>query len=471
MFIAYLKNSWIFILLLVALSIFFFSNSSLFYPIFIQHIDSQVYIHTAHEILSGKILYKDIFDHKGPTMHILECLGFWLSTKNFNGIWWVQLCVFLIGVLPLLFLLKQKGGVLITLGSFIVFLSWIYRFNRIGDNIPEMYAIGFVSLYFYYFLHLIEQDSIIKSHLIGIGIVSILLAFLKLNFAIVLFPSFIFLIYKTFSRTKNFKFLLWIFVGVLIIFIPIFLYFSFHHAIKDAFYAIWLFNLNYVSNQTISFFKSIKEIISFQIYFILFLFVSIIFKIIFSKKEIAVWVILLTSLLLGILVLVGLSGRGADSIHYMIPVAPIVFLLFFYSINSIQKSLMYFFLIGVLYFFKPVVLHYFDKKTTDNPYKNIVSYLNSHKSENETLCVLGNLSCLYEMTNMSCNTPYFYTYPILADEHSYIYNQFFTHFKNVKANWIVLQTLYPSLKNENEILKDYTLLNTFGNEKLFKLKK
>ncbi|MBK8143714.1 MAG: hypothetical protein IPK62_01320 [Bacteroidetes bacterium] len=54
------------------------------------HIDSQVYIHTAHQILQGKILYKEVFDHKGPIMYVIECLGFLFCGKTFFGLWLSQ---------------------------------------------------------------------------------------------------------------------------------------------------------------------------------------------------------------------------------------------------------------------------------------------------------------------------------------------------------------------------------------------
>ena len=44
-----------------------------------MHVDSQVYIYAAQQILKGKILYRDVFDHKGPVMYLFECADFFMG--------------------------------------------------------------------------------------------------------------------------------------------------------------------------------------------------------------------------------------------------------------------------------------------------------------------------------------------------------------------------------------------------------
>ncbi|HMN33603.1 MAG: hypothetical protein IT215_01965 [Chitinophagaceae bacterium] len=464
------KKSWAIFLFAIAATIFSFAKSTLFLPLYAQHIDSQVYIHTAQEVLNGKVLYKDVFDHKGPAMYVFECLGYWLHAYNLNGIWLVQLISLLIGLLPLLFYLQRRGGVVLAMSSLLVFLSWIYRFNRIGDNIPEVYSLGLVSLYFYLLLTIIDNQFIAKKYqLIGIGMLTVFLVLFKLNFAIVVIPSLIYLFIQIVKITKNISFLIWLIVGAVACLLPFVFYFSYHHALYEAFYAIWIFNLNYVSTQSISFFQSIWDVFYFQIFFISFLIALISFSVFYIKKERSFFIILIITFVSSILVLVGLSGRGADSIHYVIPLAPVVLLLFFYAIFHIYKKFIFLWMLGAVYFFKPVVVHYFDKNVYTNSYEDLISYINLQKKEGETLCVIGNYSCLYDMTKLPSNTPYFYTYPILSNPNNDIYKKFLQRNMDSKANWLALQIQYPPLKDEKELLKNYELVKKFASINLYHL--
>lgn len=60
-------------ILFVLAFLFLFSKSPLLFGWNASfHIDSQVYLYTGMKILDGKILYRDIFDHKGPMMYVFE---------------------------------------------------------------------------------------------------------------------------------------------------------------------------------------------------------------------------------------------------------------------------------------------------------------------------------------------------------------------------------------------------------------
>ncbi|HJV66345.1 MAG TPA: hypothetical protein VJ550_11470 [Geomonas sp.] len=57
--------------------------------------DTGVYLYSADRMLDGALLYRDVFDHKGPLLHLLNALGLLIAGRNPVGIWLVDLaCLF-----------------------------------------------------------------------------------------------------------------------------------------------------------------------------------------------------------------------------------------------------------------------------------------------------------------------------------------------------------------------------------------
>ena len=53
-------------------------------------IDSSVFITAGRAIASGKIMYKEIFDHKGLYLHFINALGALISGKSLIGLWLIE---------------------------------------------------------------------------------------------------------------------------------------------------------------------------------------------------------------------------------------------------------------------------------------------------------------------------------------------------------------------------------------------
>ena len=63
--------------------------------------DSAVFVLIGKAIVNGKIVYKDLFDHKGPILFFIEAIGYSISERT--GIWIIQ-CIF--GLFTLLFVYR-----------------------------------------------------------------------------------------------------------------------------------------------------------------------------------------------------------------------------------------------------------------------------------------------------------------------------------------------------------------------------
>lgn len=462
-------HSWIAVISILVGSILFFIHSDLFLSIDALHIDSQVYVHAAREMVRGKILYKDVFDHKGPAMYLFECLGILISKKSLIGIWLIQLVMFLAGVLPFFYFVYKKSGISTMLSLLLIFFAWIFRFDTIGDNIPEFFSIGLTCLYFFLYLKISENCYRANTpELLSIGALFVFLFLLKVNFIILLLPSFFFLGYKIFKQTKNFWFLIWVKLGAAIVLFPFFIYFYIHQAFYDAIYSFLLFNFEYVAMQKLSFGQSIFDAFYLQKYFLLAVFLMMALGVYFQKGKNETYIFII-SFFVSILVLIAIPGRGAESIHYAIPLAPLLISILFFSIEKFTKPFVIFTFVVSIYFYKPVVFYILKERMIQKNENQVAQFLKRNKKENETLCVIGNHSSLYELSAMKCNTPYFFTYPILENTQTQLFQSFVSDSKKNPANWIVFQSQYHFPNEVQKLLDAYSLQAQYGKEKIYKL--
>ena len=73
---------------IVALLLFSISTSPLYKGFYID--DSAIFISIARSLLDGKILFKDIFDHKGPVLFGIQVIGQIISEGR-NGMFLIQI--------------------------------------------------------------------------------------------------------------------------------------------------------------------------------------------------------------------------------------------------------------------------------------------------------------------------------------------------------------------------------------------
>lgn len=65
------------------------SKNSFLYQ-FNESLDVNVFVVTVRGMMKGQILYKDIYDHKGPLLYFIYLLGMWIKSDSFVGIYIVE---------------------------------------------------------------------------------------------------------------------------------------------------------------------------------------------------------------------------------------------------------------------------------------------------------------------------------------------------------------------------------------------
>lgn len=103
----------------------------------IYTIDSSVFAYIGRRMTEGAIPYRDIFDHKGPLLYILNCLGMWL--KKIGGVWILE-SLGIVSSFAYLFcrLEKDFDEIIAHVTSLSCLVYFIYFFA--GGNLTETYA-------------------------------------------------------------------------------------------------------------------------------------------------------------------------------------------------------------------------------------------------------------------------------------------------------------------------------------------
>ncbi len=132
---------WIFAfaLALSTAMLYFCSKSSPAYPLN-DWPDANVFLSAGKAMLEGKLIYRDLYDHKGPLLFVLHALCAWISFDGFFGVWLMEIlfwAVFLVGVYQLVSLYGGHKLALAALPLLSVMLLTSISF-QMGDSAEEL---------------------------------------------------------------------------------------------------------------------------------------------------------------------------------------------------------------------------------------------------------------------------------------------------------------------------------------------
>ena len=230
--------------LCAALSLMLISNGNPYYTE--PGRDSGFFMFAGREMLKGKQLYTQIWDSKGPLIFFINAFGLWLGAGSRWGLWFLELILLTLGFGFAYSVINRHWGHLAGLFGIITGACALATIFGAGNTVEE-YSLLFslLSLYAY------DQSFTRSDHRLTdllIGACAMASFHLRANNIGVELVSII-LIIIVIWREKGFKAIWtrigWIFLGSLIVNIPVFLYFYLQGTLEEMLAASLVYNFSY----------------------------------------------------------------------------------------------------------------------------------------------------------------------------------------------------------------------------------
>lgn len=322
------------LILLSFLFIYLFSYSTSFrYPFFGG--DSAVFQTVGKYWSEGVIPYKELFEHKGPLLFLIDAVGYAIYPRV--GIMIPQTIFMYISLL----LIWKMTGLYFSFRAkiFCLVLTLIYFVSHYeSGNLAGEYSVVFLSAAAYCFMKFLKSSSHdpLYGFIYGLGFGACVL--LRATNAMPI-CCFAFLSMVLLIQSKEFKNLRKNFLsfctGFVIICLPFVIYFAAHDALYDMIYGTILLNVKYAVNA--SFHNDDKTYFSFIFvtlnFFPLFLMIlASVFEILVDRKNKIAW----CGLFSGIMLLIMLM-RLRHYFHYSMIIVPVLPLLFVLLRNALKN--------------------------------------------------------------------------------------------------------------------------------------
>lgn len=213
--------------------------------------DSAIFAAAGQGILSGKLLYADLFDHKGPLIFMIDAAG-QLIHGGLTGIWIVEVLFLFVSLLFLwraVSLLAEKPLSFFVMFCYISYTIWLLEIG----NSTELYSVPFsaAALYFSARVFTDEAAEVKPIYGFGLGAGFATLVLMRATNAVIIVGVTAMLVLMLLIQ-KNFKTLflnaLTFLGGAALISVPLCIYFAANEAFYDFLYGTFLFNVLY-SNQ------------------------------------------------------------------------------------------------------------------------------------------------------------------------------------------------------------------------------
>jgi len=109
--------------------------------------DSSVFLYIGKRMLEGKLPYRDLFDHKGPILYLIEVLGLSLSPQSTDGVWVLELLNLLVTAALMVRLgfleAENRSSSCLAVLTAVGVCGWkIWQ----GGNFTEEYALPWITL-------------------------------------------------------------------------------------------------------------------------------------------------------------------------------------------------------------------------------------------------------------------------------------------------------------------------------------
>lgn len=224
------------------------SKSSFLYPIN-DWGDANIYLTSGKMLMNGKVLYKDIYDHKGPLVYFLHGFAYLISKRSFLGVYVAEvisvgLFLFLAGKCAWMYLENYKI-VFFAIPVLTTAITTSFAFYH-GDSVEEL-SLVFLMYSLYSVLNALhEQRCLNKRECIINGICAACILWIKYTMAgfyIGLIPFVIGWYIWEKKEKELWNVILFFLLGFGIITVPVLLYFVATGSLQDLFQVYFYNNM------------------------------------------------------------------------------------------------------------------------------------------------------------------------------------------------------------------------------------
>ena len=244
---------------LVLLSLMVILSALFFYPFghTVPHRDYGIYLYLGKELLAGKTIYSEIWEHKPVMIFYINALGLSIAKGSDWGVWGLELVFLLLTVGLSFFTLRRKLHPIASM--FITMAAFLTSFHYMEGNYTEEYALLFQSAILFVFLSQRFKKSELRNYFI-IGVLTGISFNFKQTYIDVTAAIGILLILEMFieKRWFNLRSIACLGVGFLFPNFIMIIIMALNGVVKNWWEAAYIFNISY---SDISFIERIKALI------------------------------------------------------------------------------------------------------------------------------------------------------------------------------------------------------------------
>ncbi|AXG38649.1 prepilin-type cleavage/methylation protein [Enterococcus gilvus] len=439
--------------------------------------DSSMFLYFGKGISDGLVPYKDMLDHKGPVLFIIEYLAVLIGFGNIPLGIWVLECLFLIGSITFLYKTNRlyTDNKLIASVS-VAFLMPLFILCYDGGNYSEEFALLFISCAFYLFSKIIIQNKKSKIEYMLIGILGALTFFIRVN---MISLWVVFCLYLVFINVHDKKYSILIqqikgiFLGGFLTTMAIILVSLLQNNLKQMFHQAFVMNILYSESDLIGKLETARSFIELLLKtgtlpMVLIFFISFLS----SKRELStkVFIVLSSYFLLNFFTVV-LSGRYYT--HYLItqfaPLAVVLSLSIQFITTSIvnKKKL---FLASMLLLLTTLPASIPAIETYNLGFKNysgseveqikgISKFIKENSSQNDTIYVHNINANIYLLSDRYSNSRFFVLPAINYDKFPEMQSEFSKEMKSNPPKFIVIRKQLLSDKQNSSNMNNVVFSN------------
>ena len=265
------KFSFIFYVLVVSTILMTFTSmTSFLFPIH-TGVDQNCFFTVGKSMLDGRVLYRDIFEQKGPLLYFIHMVGALISRDTFIGVYLLQIInmavlMYYFGKISDLFLSPSKKYIVSSVSALFIVIS--NCFSK-GDNAEE-FCMTFLAISIYHMLLLFKDKDkkptmpmILFNGILAGCILMIKFSMLGFHIAWVIVVGLI-----VFNRRSFGHVVLMCFVflgGMALVMLPFVIYFMANGALDDFFYVYFYSNI-FLYSKSVSVWYRIKMLFGMDIF-------------------------------------------------------------------------------------------------------------------------------------------------------------------------------------------------------------